>query len=263
MARHINDHDPTGTRGIERRASREAKRIIDEAMIEIARTIREQSITDPIEVQRITDSVMSRASRVLSEMGLQWVRDGERAGIARADVLISKDVSAGIQLGPQPLPESVRNALMLNALNDIASLDARMRATVGRTIAEGMEQGLGPRQVAKTIMERTGTDRNTADLMAREVVLKTSSATIVERQRQVGYTEWEMYPTRDDRLCAKCRAYCFKNGQGGELKRFSSPPVRQHPRCRCIPIGLKANERPDDITVPAIDTSSARRAVSA
>jgi len=243
----VNVHDPSGTLRYELKAARTAEDILD-IHIKAARDyVIDNNITDPVIIDRIVESVMNSATARLEEMGLTWIQDTQNAAIIRSNVTIGKMGHMSIVLGPTGLPKDMTRELAVNVMNDVQSLTIDIRKNVSRTLIEGVQQGLGARELGKRVAEVTDGDLARARTIARTTVMKTHNRTATETYKRAGATGYNIYPAYDERLCDKCKAIVFKNGESGELEVFDlrvNELLPIHPNCRCAVIGVWEDSAP-------------------
>lgn len=254
----ISSKDPSGVLPYEMRAAREAERLVQDAIHQAQRFVIENNITDPLLIDEIIDNTMQVVNVQLSRMGLEWVQSTENQAIIKTNDRISRMGHTSILLGPMGLPKNITRSLDAIVLADVQSLTMDVRKNVSRAIINGVNRGLGARELGKLVQEATDGDIARARTIARTTVMKTFNQTAVEDYKRAGATGYALYPTEDERLCIECRKAAYENENSGELRVYSEQEiiglVPVHPNCRCTVIGRWDGDEKVYLSAPALNT---------
>lgn len=237
----LNKRDPSGLRSDEDAQASEMRRIISDGIARATASIINREVTDPVEVDVILSKEIegdTQSRLLISE--LKSVNKTVSKSMTRTDRLLGR---MGIELGPQGIDGDVVSAIEVNVTNDVKSLTASARAECSRAITDAIGRGLGTKDMGKMITEATGESRNRAETIARTTMAKTFNDIAVNRYQRSGVTEYNIYPTKDGRLCEKCMKAAL---DGNKFRRYTSPPpLPIHPNCRCIPYPIIPGEDSD------------------
>lgn len=122
---------------------------------------------------------------------------------------------------------------------DLKGITSAMDAQISRVLADGMIQGLGPRDIAKSIAEKIdsiGISRATT--LARTEVIRAHHLANINEYRQYGIelvgvkAEWRT--VGDNRVCELCAP---RDGKIYSLDKIE-PLIPLHPNCRCMAVPI-------------------------
>jgi SPP1 gp7 family putative phage head morphogenesis protein len=125
----------------------------------------------------------------------------------------------------------------------IRSMDRKMIAELRDVLEQAEREAMRVEQVRALIQERFDVAKSHADLIARDQVLKLSSAITEYRQVSAGITSYEWSTSSDERVRPDHAEL------DGTIQRWDSPPIqdqrtgeRAHPgggiQCRCVAIAV-------------------------
>lgn len=114
----------------------------------------------------------------------------------------------------------------------IRGVDARQIDEVAEIVKRGQAEGVGVRDLAARIAERSGIAENRARLIACDQVGKLNAAVGAQRQTSIGIKQYRWQTALDERVRASHRA------RQGALFDWATPPADGHPgepiNCRCV-----------------------------
>lgn len=178
-----------------------------------------------IYIRRAYDAGVKHANQALKVAGLEVGGVGEIIGVLNA-----------------PIHADALALLYSRNFNELKGITDAMSQQVGRTLAEGLAQGKGPREIAKLIAERVdkiGITR--ARLIARTEVIRAHAEATLNRYQQFGIKGvtalTEFRTAGDDKVCEQCRGLETRdNGFGGGVYTLEQARglIPVHPRCRCV-----------------------------
>lgn len=125
----------------------------------------------------------------------------------------------------------------------LSGITEQMDAALSRTLAQGVVDGLGVRELTRLIVRDVGMAQARAQMLARTEVIATHADATLNGLQEAGAREVEpeveFSSSRDSAVCPRCAAL--------EGKRFSVDEARGiipvHPSCRCnwrvVPVGLE------------------------
>ncbi len=125
---------------------------------------------------------------------------------------------------------------------ELEGITAAMDQKIARTLAQGVAEGLNPRQIATNISEDiTAISRNRAEVLARTEVIGAHAEASLNAYQEAGIegveVEAEWATAGDDRVCDECEPM--------EGKVFSLDESRgmipAHPNCRCAWLPVVVN----------------------
>ena len=151
-------------------------------------------------------------------------------GAGRADLML-KTMGVQVQavLGPRPISQQLINALTINVKNEIGSLTASAQQKVSEALIQGVNDGVGPKVMAKNISEATGMERARAVTIARTETMRANVSASVDRFKRYGVDQVQWLVAEDDRLCDDCNDLSDKVYDIDE-----APDCPLHPNCRCV-----------------------------
>jgi len=190
-----------------------------------------------------------------------FIDSAYKKGLKRADSELRK---AGItpvsELGPEPRfsitsafnrpMHADRVALIYTrAFEELQGVTAQMSQQISRTLAKGMAEGKGPRELARQINDRiTKIGRVRAETIARTEVIRAHHSANIGMYREANVegvkvkAEWST--AGDDRVCADC---AFMEGRIFTIDEIEDL-IPFHPNCRCIALPANVGEEPRDVT---------------
>lgn len=168
-------------------------------------------------------------------------------GIARArQEMISEGLEVptlseySVQLSmKQPVHLDRIGIIYSRVFEDLKGITAAMDTQISRVLADGMIQGLGPRDIAKSITEKIdaiGIGRATT--LARTEVIRAHHLANINEYRQYGVelvgvkAEWRT--VGDGRVCELCAP---RDGKIYSLDEIE-PLIPLHPNCRCMAVPI-------------------------
>lgn len=149
----------------------------------------------------------------------------------------------------QPIHADRVAALYTRNFQELRGVTAAMDQAIGRTLAEGMASGLGPRQIARNLnrqVDKIGIRR--ATVLARTEVIRAHHVATIGTYRQARVegvrvkAEWDT--AGDDRVCEDC---AFMEGRVFSLDEVEGL-IPLHPLCRCVAIPAGVGEKPGKVT---------------
>jgi len=183
----------------------------------------------------------------------QYVDSAYRKGAVRAftDTRRELQEEAGFIRGRQAefltssfaAPETVQKirAISTRTFEELKGISAQMSQQVARNLADGLSQGLGPRQIARNMSNSiTGINRQRALVLARTEVVRAHAEGQLDAFEDLNVEELgimqEFTTAGDDRVCPRCAVlegtvFTVKEARG---------IIPRHPNCRCafIPAGV-------------------------
>lgn len=241
----ISETDPSGTLRAEKQAAAMAEKILKRAVAEATAYVKVIGITNPIEIDRIVAAYLTQAERELEALGIRIVQTGQVTAILRTNNILNR-MGDAITLNIAQVPQSLTLQAQVSVLNDVVSLSMDTKKNVSRVLAEAMSEGLGSAQIAKRVSEATETDIKKARTIARSTMNKVYNDTAKEGYKRAGVIGYCIYPTRDERLCPKCKEAAYVESSS-TLKVYPPdevPSLPIHPNCRCSIIGYWDDSEP-------------------
>ncbi len=176
-----------------------------------------------------------------------YVRSAYGSGVDQASAAARR---AGIEVPEyslsavfnRPIHADLLAMLYTRNYNELRGITEAMGQQIARTLAEGMGQGVGPREMARMINDRVdavGVYR--ATVMARTEVIHAHAEATLNRYQEFGIegvtAEIEFSTSGDDRVCDICaglegKVYTLAEARG---------VIPVHPQCRCtwLPVAGK------------------------
>ena len=237
----VNRRDPSGTRKIERRTIERIGLVIDkytEAMTRVATGV-DEGVSVASDTDREYNLMRYRGAmeddlRIITN---EWVEETKQAAVKNTD-RIFKNLHTGIELGNIPVPREEATMLAIGIETNVRTVAEDLLKDVARITAEGYQQGLGPKQIARNIADDADTIKWNAERMVRTETMRVCDVISKNRYEAAGCDGYMSFPTEDDRLCTKCLAYAT-GGTGSTLKIYGlTEPMSLpwHPNCRCCRI---------------------------
>lgn len=229
LDKRVSAADPTQTRSAEDSRGAIAQHDYDAVVARIAQ--RTQGMTDPLHIQRVVDEEVARYEAQATQKNVLWTLDTMVRSQGRADRMLSMlKVQVMPSLGPRGINPQLRDALTVNVRNEISSVAALTRQKVTAALIEGVDEGAGPREIAKNIAEATGMERHRAELIARDQTLKANRAVTNDRYRRHGIQRIRWLTAQDDRACDECRDL---DGQEFDIDDIPHVHGGTDIQCRC------------------------------
>lgn len=219
----LNSRDPSGMRALEDSCAKEMRKLYTQLASELAK----EAISGTT-AQGLKETT-SDIEKKMSAVSFKWVSKAEKSTINSTQRTLD-NMNMNITLGPTGLPEEQLDALKMTVMTEVQSLTADARKVVAQALSDGINQGLGAKELARSIVDSTEGNRSRAEMIARTTVMKTFDQTAKARYEKAGAIGYYSVPAMDDRLCDKCRAYAL---DGNRLKFHESIDLPLHPNCRC------------------------------
>lgn len=217
--------DPSGSRHMERIAQAEMRRLMNEYITALVQAYKDGK---PLE------SAGQKEEAALMKSVARWTDKADAQGLKKSTQILH-NVGIDIELGPQGLDPGTLDHLRSIVQQDVLSLTADTRVAVGRVIANGYDQGLGVRDIARQVMAETDMSRSRAAMIAQTTIMKTINAEAQDRYARAGAVGMYIMPASDDRVCPRCLAAAYV-GNTDQLQFYRSVSLPIHPRCRCTVI---------------------------
>ncbi|BAQ67217.1 phage head morphogenesis protein, SPP1 gp7 family [Rhodovulum sulfidophilum] len=174
-----------------------------------------------------------------------YVRNAYQKGIAQA---ASRMRAQGAPVAPEWVEKAFTRPFHVDrvalaytrAYSDLRGITDAMDQQISRTLAEGLSQGLGPREISRALTDRVhkiGITR--ARMMARTEVIRAHADASLNAYQEAGVSgvaiEAEFATAGDNAVCPQCEALA-RGGPYTLDKARGLIPV--HPNCRCawVPI---------------------------
>ena len=178
-----------------------------------------------------------------------YIRSAYQKGIAQSAARLRAE---GAQVAPEwvetaftrPFHADRVGLVYTRTFNDLRGITAEMDKQISRTLANGLAEGLGPMDIARSLanrVEKIGIVR--ARMLARtEVVAAHAEASLNvfdEAEAEGVSLEAEFTTAQDDKVCQECQALAEKTFTIREARGML--PV--HPNCRCTWLPVVKNPR--------------------
>jgi len=185
-----------------------------------------------------------------------FVRGYEQAGERLQNEGLDTGDPDGSVVFNLPAPRRQLRELYTRAFRQLRGITADMGRDISRELAEGLDAGLNPREIADKITESVRTIQKTrAEVLARTEIINSYTTATIRRYEQSGVEsvvgQSEFRTADDARVCPICE---FLDGNEFPLERIKNgtfgftagedepdslsgtyplrPPV--HPNCRCV-----------------------------
>ncbi len=190
----------------------------------------------------------------------KYIQSAYQQGILRArqelrkkgyDVPVDDRLTGTIQAGfNQPFHIDKVGAIYTRTYRGLKGITDEMDKQISSVLAQGIAEGRGPKELAKTIVDRVdkiGITR--ARILARTEVIRAHHTATIQEYRNWGVegvsvlAEWST--AGDGRVCERCSAMARKdNGLGRGIYTLDqiSGLIPLHPQCRCIALPLDVTE---------------------
>jgi hypothetical protein len=172
-----------------------------------------------------------------------------KAGVEGAGASYTAGLSGTIAL-MQPIHKERVSLIYTRTFSDLKGITAEMDKQISRELAQGLAEGRGPREIARSLADRVDKIGKTrAELLARtEVIRAHAEGTLTEFEafRVEGVMMGVEFHTASD-PCPQCAE--IRDGYGGEPIAIAEARgvIPVHPRCRCVwlpaAVGEKKKER--------------------
>lgn len=200
---------------------------------------------------------------VVAHSGWQniYIDSAYKKGLTRGEAELAK---AGITVPPtpdlasraidatflQPIHADRVGLLYTRSFNELKGITDALDQTISRSLAEGIAEGRGPRQMARILLnriEKTGGDLTSTDslgrtmralprarTLARTETIRAHHAATINTYRSAGVegvvvkAEWST--AGDDRVCEECEGL---EGRVYTLDQIEGM-IPRHPNCRCV-----------------------------
>jgi SPP1 gp7 family putative phage head morphogenesis protein len=219
----VNNRDPSGMRPTEEASAKEIRKLYTQLAAELA-----TESLNANTAQDLTKSTSEIEKKMITSMFNIVSKSEARAIRSTQSTLDALDLK--ITLGPTGLPKEQLDLLKMTVMSEVQSLTADTRKVVAQALSDGMNQGLGAKEMAKSILDSTDGNKSRAEMIARTTVMKTFTQTAKDRYVKAGAVGFYSIPAQDDRLCEKCRAYALN---GNKLRFHEDIDLPLHPNCRC------------------------------
>lgn len=169
-----------------------------------------------------------------------WIESAYKKGIERAlqemkkIPAVTKDAPVSDIMGFTPIHADRAGLLYTRTYSDLEGITDAMSQQISRTLAQGMLDGLGIRQITKNLINRVDKIGKTrARSLAATEIIRAHHVANINEYRQAGldnvvvYAEWTT--AQDDRVCAACAAM---HGRVFTLDEIE-PMIPVHNFCRC------------------------------
>ena len=191
---------------------------------------RSQGVSNPLTLQRIVEEELGKYQRIATQKNISNIMTTLQYGAGRADLMLSTlGVAVKGTLGPRPISQQLVNSLTINVKNEIGSLSASAQQKVSQALIEGVNNGDGPRVIAKSIVESTAMEQNRAVMIARTETNRANNEASVSQYQRYGVQQVRWLATPDERACDECGAHDGEIYDMGE-----QPEIPAHPNCRCV-----------------------------
>lgn len=184
----------------------------------------------------------------------KWIQRAYSKGLINAEKRLRQ---AGIDIGDtasidvtlrQPVHADTLNQVFSRTFRELDGITNVMGQQINRELADGIAQGLNPRDVAENINDRVdkiGITRSRT--LARTETIRAYNDATLNRYEQFGVeavgarVEW--LTAGDNRVCPICQGL---EGTFHPIKEARGR-IPVHPRCRCTWVPLKSNVAPNSI----------------
>lgn len=174
----------------------------------------------------------------------RWLGMGVQRGAARA-VADSAATPGKVPVPKQGIPVTVATALgtggskervgliLERSLMELEGLTSAEVQGIVRILADGMQAGMNPKQVAKLIRERFNLTKRRAETIARTEMIRAHAEGQLIGFEKMGVTtlgvQAEWLATKDKKTCPHCKAMSGKVFTIDEARG----KIPAHPNCRC------------------------------
>lgn len=158
-------------------------------------------------------------------------------------------------------PESVEKVQLIasRTFDDLVNVTDRMATKMGRILADGLVQGMNPRDIGDNLSEELDIEQGHAETIARTEIIRAHAEGQLDAMDALGVedvgvmVEWST--VGDERVCPECEPL-----EGVVLKIDEARGmIPRHPNCRCAWIPANVGEDEDDQTRGAASIKSAIR----
>lgn len=273
---HASSQDPTRTKTVRREYGRRLRGAYERVNARIREGIVEDDVFDlrdsgsltaaerPPDLSHLSDAekveqfeewlddaLDSETIEVIDRGDNTYIQRAYERGVERSDVELRKDgfdipqteAAAVIQ---KPIHQRKLDVLFRRNYSELDGLNDEMARRLTRELANGLSEGLNPRDMARNISGEMSVAKNRATLIARSETVRAHSQASIERYREMGIEEVGLEPevelatATDQRVCQQC-AEAAQQGPW-DLDEFEGsefqPPI--HPNCRC---SISANNK--------------------
>ncbi len=143
----------------------------------------------------------------------------------------------------QPVQKEKVRVLATRAMTDLKGVSEAVATQLQRTLADGLVQGQGPRQIARTMaatIDKVGKRR--AELIARTEIIRAHAEGQLDAMERLGVEEVgaqvEWSTAGDQRVCPLCKPL---DGVVMKLKEARGI-IPRHPQCRCAWVPANVGE---------------------
>lgn len=180
-----------------------------------------------------------------------YVDSAFREGIRRAEQELkpypeqSKFLQAGMG---GPMHADALGLVYSRNFSSLKSGLAQYENTLSQELALGLAEGRNPREMARSLEEKTDVSRDKCLVTARTETIRAFHVATINTYRQAGVEgvkmQAEWLATDDDRVCPKCEELQGKVFTLDEIE----PMIPAHPNCRCtsIPYFAEGEEATSD-----------------
>jgi SPP1 gp7 family putative phage head morphogenesis protein len=179
-----------------------------------------------------------------------YIRSAYQKGLAQS---ASRMRAEGAQVAPEWVTEAFARPFHVDRValaftrtfNDLKGITDEMDKQISRVLADGLSQGKGPMDIARSMTDRVGKIGITrARMLARTEVIRShadASLNVYEEAQADGVLiEAEFATARDDAVCQECQDAANAGPYTLDEARGMIP---LHPNCRCAYIPVLKNPR--------------------
>lgn len=226
-------------RALERYLTTLTRSAADEVRAQVARGV---SLSDLLPLEQQLSGIRVRLAERVQSSEVSEIVD---ALGRRVNARNLADTARVLRMSPDALPPTLRSVLdefRRENVRLIGSVLDDQIAEVSEIVREAVQTGRRVEDLAADIEARFGVSESRARLIARDQVLKASSAMTQTRMTAVGVTRYRWSTSRDERVRPMHREL------EGQIFSWSDPPVtnekgdRNHPgedyQCRCLPVAI-------------------------